>query len=60
MPNALKAAQTEFRERTGGGINGKKWIGPLLPRNFKAPIDYRWPEYVTTIRGTEWWIPEGA
>ena len=43
-----------------GGINGKKWVGPLLPRNFKAPINYRWPEYVTTVRGTEWWIPEGA
>ncbi len=60
MPKALKAAQKEFRERTGGGIGGKKWVGPLLPRNFKAPINYRWPEYVTTVRGTEWWIPEGA
>ncbi|HEX6092222.1 MAG TPA: amidohydrolase, partial [Dongiaceae bacterium] len=60
LPKALKAAQKEFRERTGGGVNGKKWVGPLLPRNFKAPINYRWPEYVTTVRGTEWWIPEGA
>ncbi len=25
-----------------------------------APIHFRWPEYVTTPRGEEWWIPEGA
>jgi aminobenzoyl-glutamate utilization protein B len=60
LPEALKAAQKEFRERTGGGIDGKRWVRPLLPRNFRAPINYRWPEYITTERGTEWWIPEGA
>jgi hypothetical protein len=27
------------------------------PRNFPAPVHYRWPEYVTTPRGEEWWIP---
>ena len=59
-PAELAAAKKEFRERTGGGIGGKNWVGPLLPRNFPAPIHYRWPEYVTTPRGTEWWIPEGA
>jgi aminobenzoyl-glutamate utilization protein B len=59
-PDQLKAARKEFRERTGGGIGGKKWVAPLLPRNFKAPIHYRWPEYVTTARGSEWWIPDGA
>jgi aminobenzoyl-glutamate utilization protein B len=59
-PADLKAAQKEFRQRTGGGIGGRRWVGPLLPRNFQAPIHYRWPEYATTARGTEWWIPEGA
>lgn len=57
---ALEAAKAEFVTRTGGGIGGDKWVGPLLPRNFPAPIHYRWPEYVTTARGTEWWIPQGA
>jgi aminobenzoyl-glutamate utilization protein B len=28
----LKQAQDEFRERTGGGIGGTKWVPPLLPR----------------------------
>ena len=46
--------------RTGGGIGGTKWVKPLLPADFAAPIHYRWPEYVTTVRGTEWWIPERA
>jgi aminobenzoyl-glutamate utilization protein B len=59
-PQGLAAAQSEFRERTGGGIGGSKWVGPLLPKNFPAPIHYRWPEYVTTPRGEEWWLPQGA
>jgi len=56
-PEALEKVQDEFKERTGGGIGGAKWIPPLLPRNFKPPVDLRWPEYITTVRGEEWWIP---
>jgi aminobenzoyl-glutamate utilization protein B len=56
----LTAAKAEFTERSGGGIGGKGWVPPLLGKNFKAPIHYRWPEYVTTPRGREWWIPVGA
>ena len=56
-PQALAAAQAEFRERTGGGVGGKTWLAPLLPKDFQAPIHYRWPEYVSTPRGTEWWLP---
>jgi len=59
-PDELAAAKKEFAERTGGGVGGKQWVAPLLPKKFAAPIHYRWPEYVTTPRGTEWWIPEGA
>jgi aminobenzoyl-glutamate utilization protein B len=59
-PGELAAAKKEFAERTGGGIAGKRWVAPLLPKNFPAPIHYRWPEYVSTQRGNEWWIPEGA
>lgn len=54
-PEALKAAQDEFMERTGGGVNGSKWMPPLY--DYEPPIHFRWPEYVTTQRGTEWWIP---
>src|SRR5262249_12040556 len=49
----LAAARAEFRERTAG----TRFIAPLLPRDFAAPIDYRWPEYISTARGTDWWIP---
>ena len=56
-PEALEAAQAEFRERTGGGVGGTKWVAPLLPSDFKAPIGYRWPEYVQTPRGHEWSTP---
>jgi len=34
-------------------VGGKQWVAPLLPADFRAPIDYRWPEYVTTVRGEE-------
>ncbi len=45
-PTALQKAINEFNERTGGGIGGDKWLPPLLPEGFEAPIDYPWPEYV--------------
>jgi aminobenzoyl-glutamate utilization protein B len=54
---ALEKAKAEFRERTGGGVGGSKWVPPLLPKDFPAPVHYRWPEYVTTVRGDEWTIP---
>jgi aminobenzoyl-glutamate utilization protein B len=57
---ALKAARDEFKMRTGGGIGGSKWVAPLLPRSFQPPIEFGWPEYVTTPRGTEWSVPRGA
>jgi aminobenzoyl-glutamate utilization protein B len=57
-PAALQKAQEEFKQRTGGGIGGSKWIAPLLPADFNPPVDLRWPEYIKTERGEEWWIPE--
>lgn len=56
-PDLLKAAQDEFNDRTGGGVGGSKWVAPLLPQDFAPPVDMRWPEYVQTVRGEEWWIP---
>ena len=59
-PEGLARARDEFEHRTGGGIGGESWVPPLLPRDVAPPIAYRWPEYVTTARGEEWWIPMGA
>jgi aminobenzoyl-glutamate utilization protein B len=56
-PALLNAAKREFEERTGGGVGGARWLAPLLPADFKVPHQYRWPEYVTTVRGEEWTIP---
>jgi aminobenzoyl-glutamate utilization protein B len=56
-PEVLERAQSEFRDRTGGGVGGSQWVAPLLPRDFQAPVDLRWPEYIETVRGSEWWIP---
>ena len=48
----------EFVERTGGGVGGSNWIAPLC--DYEPPIDFRWPEYVTTARGRDWWIPSAG
>ncbi|MFQ6123755.1 MAG: amidohydrolase [Candidatus Heimdallarchaeota archaeon] len=56
-PEILNKAKVEFKERTGGGIGGDKWVPPLLPPDLSPPLDIRWPEYIETKRGREWWIP---
>ena len=55
-PETLARAAEEHRRRRAEAGD----IPPLLPKDFQAPIDYRWPEYVTTSRGREWWIPTTA
>jgi len=54
------AAAAEFRERTGGGVGGDRWVAPLLPSDFTPPIDLPWPEYIETVRGREWHLPTPA
>ena len=53
--DARTEARREFVERTGGGIGGDRWVAPLC--DYEPPIHFRWPEYVTTARGRDWWIP---
>jgi len=55
---AREAAMDEFVTRTGGGVGGSNWIAPLC--DYDPPINFRWPEYVTTARGRDWWIPSNA
>lgn len=43
-PKKLAACKDEFKQRTGGGIGGKDWLAPLLPKDFEAPIDFNWPD----------------
>lgn len=54
-PKARGAAMSEFVHRTGGGIGGERWTAPLC--DYDPPIHFRWPEYVSTPRGRDWWIP---
>lgn len=53
----LEAITAEFQERSGGGIGGSKWLPPLLTADDPPPVQFRWPEYVTSARGQEWCIP---
>ena len=52
---ARDAAMDEFKHRTGGGIGGDTWVAPLC--DYEPPINFAWPEYVTTPRGRDWHIP---
>lgn len=55
-PELLARASDEFVKRTGGGVGGSNWLPPLC--DYEPPINFRWPEYVTTPRGeNDWWIP---
>jgi aminobenzoyl-glutamate utilization protein B len=54
-PSALEEARREWHERRAGGPTAS-----LLSDDFAAPIDYRWPEYIDTERGHDWWIPANA
>jgi aminobenzoyl-glutamate utilization protein B len=54
-PSALEEARREWHERRVGGPTAS-----LLSDDFAAPIDYRWPEYIDTERGHDWWIPANA
>ena len=56
-PDKLARCKSEFDERTQGGIRGKGWIAPLLGPEIDPPVDFPWPEYVTTARGHGWCIP---
>jgi aminobenzoyl-glutamate utilization protein B len=58
VPDVLAAARSEFVERTCGGIGGDRWTAPLLDAEFVAPVDLPWPEYVDTVRGHEWCLPQ--
>ncbi len=51
---ARDAAMAEFQARTGGGVGGSDWLAPLC--DYAPPIHFRWPEYVETPRGRDWWI----
>jgi len=40
------------------GLRGEQSISELCRREgIASNLYYRWPEYVTTERGEEWWIP---
>ena len=52
---ARDAAMNEFHDRTGGGVGGSNWLPPLC--DYEPPLHFRWPEYINTPRGRDWWIP---
>jgi aminobenzoyl-glutamate utilization protein B len=55
-PAQLASIRAEFDRRTGGGIGGEHWMAPYFDATTPPPVEYRWPEYVSTIRGDEWCI----
>jgi len=49
----LDRARQELEQR----LEGAPHRAPLLPRDHEPPLDFPWPEYVTTARGTHWSNP---
>lgn len=50
QPDVLNAAQEEFKQRIA-----EEHVPPLC--DYEPPIDFPWPEYITTSRGFEWVTP---
>ncbi len=53
-PETLASARVEWERRRASEPDA------LLPADFEAPTSFRWPEYVETARGREWWIPDST
>lgn len=51
-PDVLAEAKREFDRRSADYP-----AGPLLPKDFKAPVDLPWPDYVHQPDGTRVWHP---
>ncbi|GAA0971954.1 hypothetical protein GCM10009555_024240 [Acrocarpospora macrocephala] len=54
-PELRKEAREEFLRRRDNA--DERFHSPLLPADFKPPIDLPWPEYVETARGLSWQLP---
>ena len=53
QPELLAEAKAEFEsEKVRRGS-----VAPLLPAEFTAPTDFRWPEYIGEGKARDWWIP---
>lgn len=55
-PDKLARCKREFEDRTGGGVSGRAWTAPLIGADAHPPVNFPWPEYVTTARGDEWCV----
>jgi aminobenzoyl-glutamate utilization protein B len=55
-PAAVAEARSEFEER----LEAESHREALLPTDHEPPVNFPWPEYVTTARGTEWVNPFDA
>lgn len=69
-PTVLSAAKTvgltlldlmtdaDLRSRARAELDRRTAESPIPPLcDYPPPIHFRWPEYVTTPRGEDWWIP---
>jgi aminobenzoyl-glutamate utilization protein B len=52
---ARTAAMEEFAPAPAAASAAPTGRAPLC--DYDPPIHFRWPEYVTTPRGRDWWIP---
>lgn len=72
-PTVISAAKTigltllqlltddDMRDRAWAEFEDRTRDNPIPPLcDYEPPIHFRWPEYVTTPRGEDWWIPSAG
>lgn len=53
--------KTQLRDSPNAELQCRLTGAPIAPLcDYLPPIHFRWPEYVTTVRGEDWWPPSHA
>jgi len=51
----------DLRTRAWNEFETRRAENPIPPLcDYAPPVNFRWPEYVTTARGEDWWIPSAG
>jgi len=57
MQSRAKLTAFEWIKKNQQNLSDWHQVIWKLPKNIEPPVHFRWPEYIDTARGQEWFIP---